>query len=51
MSLVPRNSCIHERERKMGSMANYIKLLEESWKELQNWVADGKFDPNTEADI
>lgn len=32
-------------------MANSIGLLEEAWKELQNWVNGKKFDPHSEADI
>ena len=35
----------------MVSIANYVKLLKESWAELQKWVEYGKFDPETEADI
>jgi len=30
----------------MESKTNHIGLLEESWKELQKWARDGRFDPN-----
>jgi len=32
-------------------MVDCLKLLEESWQELQKWTLDGRFDPETEADI
>ncbi len=35
----------------MEQIVNHVKLLEESWKELQEWAANCSFDPETEADI
>jgi len=36
---------------KMEPVVNYVKLLEESWEELQNWALDCRFGPQSEGDI